>query len=300
MALIKCPECGKEISDRAASCIHCGCPIQPQQTAYRAEIPLTPEKVIQHDQVRMSQKQTIAAIVLVAISVFLPLVLSRSGLYNFRLISFILSLIPCVAVALLAVFQPKKKELLCVIALTFSAVINFVVPQFLYREPLTIVGLLNYAVFFSLIVIYWLSSAPVINNKVVPIIATVGYAVFGLIMVLIASTYGRYMLGIRLVSVICNIAFYSSGCIIICDSMKYRQPKAKAANTANGNYMYVQDAPSTGFAILCFFFPIVGLILYCVWRETLPQRAKSAGVGGLLGFVIGAVLVAIAYGILLS
>ena len=27
MALIKCPECGKEISDRAQACIHCGCPI---------------------------------------------------------------------------------------------------------------------------------------------------------------------------------------------------------------------------------------------------------------------------------
>ena len=25
MALIKCPECGKEISDKAAACIHCGC-----------------------------------------------------------------------------------------------------------------------------------------------------------------------------------------------------------------------------------------------------------------------------------
>lgn len=300
MALIKCPECGKEISDKAPACIHCGCPIQPQQTAYRTETPPTPEKVIQNDQVRMSQKQTIAVIVLVAISVFLPLVLSRSGLYNFRLISFVLSLIPYVAVALLAVFQPKRKELLCVIALTFSAVINFIVPQFLYREPLTIIGLLNYAVFFSLIVIYWLSAAPVINNKVVPIIATVGYAVFGLIMVLIASTYGRYMFGIRLVSVICDIAFYSSGCIIICDIMKYRQPKAKAANTANGNYMYVQDAPSTGFAILCFCFPIVGLILYCVWRETLPQRAKSAGVGGLLGFIIGVILTVIVYGAILA
>ena len=28
MALIKCPECGKEISDRAAACIHCGFPLQ--------------------------------------------------------------------------------------------------------------------------------------------------------------------------------------------------------------------------------------------------------------------------------
>lgn len=27
MALIKCPECGKEISDLAIACVHCGCPI---------------------------------------------------------------------------------------------------------------------------------------------------------------------------------------------------------------------------------------------------------------------------------
>lgn len=27
MALIKCPECGKEISNRADACLHCGCPI---------------------------------------------------------------------------------------------------------------------------------------------------------------------------------------------------------------------------------------------------------------------------------
>lgn len=28
MALIKCPECGREISDRAGSCLGCGCPIE--------------------------------------------------------------------------------------------------------------------------------------------------------------------------------------------------------------------------------------------------------------------------------
>ena len=26
MALVKCPECGKEISDSALACPHCGCP----------------------------------------------------------------------------------------------------------------------------------------------------------------------------------------------------------------------------------------------------------------------------------
>ena len=30
MALINCPECKKDISDKAASCPHCGCPVNPQ------------------------------------------------------------------------------------------------------------------------------------------------------------------------------------------------------------------------------------------------------------------------------
>jgi ribosomal protein L7/L12 len=32
MALIKCPECGKEVSDKAPACIHCGYPFQAQPT----------------------------------------------------------------------------------------------------------------------------------------------------------------------------------------------------------------------------------------------------------------------------
>lgn len=32
MALIKCPECGKEISDKAPACIHCGYPINSVST----------------------------------------------------------------------------------------------------------------------------------------------------------------------------------------------------------------------------------------------------------------------------
>lgn len=302
MALIKCPDCGKEISDKAASCIHCGCPMQP--TMYRAEqspppTDTPPQQTVYAEFVRMNQKQIISVIALVAVSVFLPLVLSIGGNYNFRLISFIFSAIPCIAVALIAIFQPKKKELLCVLALTLGAVISFVVPQFLYREPLTIVGLISYAVFFTLIIIYWLSATAVINSSVVPIIATIAYAIYSIFMVIVASTYGRYLLGIQMVSKICDIAFYLSGCIILCHGMKYRQ-KRQVATAANGNYPYVNDAPSTGYAILCFCFPIVGLILYCVWRESLPQRAKSAGVGGLLGFVIGVILTVVVYGWILA
>lgn len=31
MALIKCPECGKEVSDKANACIHCGYPLNEQK-----------------------------------------------------------------------------------------------------------------------------------------------------------------------------------------------------------------------------------------------------------------------------
>lgn len=35
MALIKCPECGKQISDKASSCPSCGCPIASQATSIK-------------------------------------------------------------------------------------------------------------------------------------------------------------------------------------------------------------------------------------------------------------------------
>lgn len=45
MALIKCPECGKEISDQAETCIHCGYPIQkkPLVTIREREVVVCPK-----------------------------------------------------------------------------------------------------------------------------------------------------------------------------------------------------------------------------------------------------------------
>ena len=33
MALVKCPECGNDVSDKAQSCPHCGFPLEKQETA---------------------------------------------------------------------------------------------------------------------------------------------------------------------------------------------------------------------------------------------------------------------------
>ena len=40
MALIKCPECGREISDKAAACPNCGCPLSEMITSGVVKIKL--------------------------------------------------------------------------------------------------------------------------------------------------------------------------------------------------------------------------------------------------------------------
>ena len=51
-----------------------------------------------------------------------------------------------------------------------------------------------------------------------------------------------------------------------------------------------QDAPNIGFAILGFFFPLIGLILYLVYKDNKPLQARSAGKGALIGFIVSVVL----------
>lgn len=46
------------------------------------------------------------------------------------------------------------------------------------------------------------------------------------------------------------------------------------------------DAYSAGFAVLGFFIPIVGLIIYLVLNESQPKTAHSAGKGALIGFCV--------------
>ena len=46
------------------------------------------------------------------------------------------------------------------------------------------------------------------------------------------------------------------------------------------------DAPSGGYAALGFFIPIVGLILFLTWKDQYPLRARSAGKGALIGFIV--------------
>ena len=76
MALIKCPECGKEISDKASTCINCGSPVNNQSDENIVDNPTV--TVVEHTK-QKAQKKFFTAMILNAIAtgilVFIMLVL---------------------------------------------------------------------------------------------------------------------------------------------------------------------------------------------------------------------------------
>ena len=70
--------------------------------------------------------------------------------------------------------------------------------------------------------------------------------------------------------------------------------KKKNAETVQqysyGDGSRTPDIPSAGMTVLGFFFPLVGLILYLVFKDEMPLKAKSAGKGALIGVITGAVV----------
>lgn len=51
---------------------------------------------------------------------------------------------------------------------------------------------------------------------------------------------------------------------------------------------------TTPYVVLGFFVPIVGLILFLLWQNDYPRRAKAAGKGALISVIIGFVFAIIA------
>ena len=45
-----------------------------------------------------------------------------------------------------------------------------------------------------------------------------------------------------------------------------------------------------GLGVLCFLIPILGLILYIVWKEPKPIKSKGAGKAALWGFILSFVV----------
>lgn len=61
------------------------------------------------------------------------------------------------------------------------------------------------------------------------------------------------------------------------------------------------DAPSAGFAFLGFLIPVLGFILWLVWKDKSPRKAKSCGKGALISLIIHVVFYIIVFiGVLFS
>ena len=51
----------------------------------------------------------------------------------------------------------------------------------------------------------------------------------------------------------------------------------------------MEDKPTGLLNVVACCFPLVGLILYLVWKDNKPKTASSVGKSALIGFIVGVV-----------
>ena len=59
----------------------------------------------------------------------------------------------------------------------------------------------------------------------------------------------------------------------------------QAYNYSGPSYQGSPDSGSIGWGFLGCCFPLIGLILFLVWKDTKPISAKKAGIGAIIGVV---------------
>lgn len=57
----------------------------------------------------------------------------------------------------------------------------------------------------------------------------------------------------------------------------------------------VEEKGNAGWAVLGFFIPLVGFILWLVWRESKPADSKMAGIGCLIGVVASVIITIVSF-----
>ncbi|MFR1777291.1 MAG: hypothetical protein ACLSW4_04475 [Clostridia bacterium] len=99
-----------------------------------------------------------------------------------------------------------------------------------------------------------------------------------------------------LVSLLVNILYVLQGfgyrliinLIIIITGIVFLMKQRKLEKKEKG--IYTSYESSLGLRIICFFIPLVGLILYAVNIVQNPKIAKECGKFSLIGFIIGLVI----------
>lgn len=85
---------------------------------------------------------------------------------------------------------------------------------------------------------------------------------------------------------------YCRECGTVISAKAISCPKCGATQnqTAENQAAVKQDIASAGLMVLSFFFPLIGLILFCVYSQSAPNAAKEYGKWALIGFVTGIVV----------
>lgn len=80
-------------------------------------------------------------------------------------------------------------------------------------------------------------------------------------------------------------------------SQQPQQPYQAPYNNNPYNQPYYQapkpQESGAGWGVLGFFFPVVGLILFLVWKDDHPARSKGAGIGALVSVILNVVWIVI-------
>ena len=61
------------------------------------------------------------------------------------------------------------------------------------------------------------------------------------------------------------------------------------------NQIYEQDGPSTGLAVLGFFIPFVGIIMFFVHKKNAPKKALSSATGVFINTIVNLVATIVFY-----
>lgn len=78
---------------------------------------------------------------------------------------------------------------------------------------------------------------------------------------------------------------------VVCPNCGCAINNARSISTAAAG----EDVPSGGLNVLAFLIPLAGLILYCTMASKTPRKAKQIGIFAIVGFVLGAIILAVAY-----
>ena len=63
--------------------------------------------------------------------------------------------------------------------------------------------------------------------------------------------------------------------------------------SVTSKYTMDDDKSSALLAILCFLIPVFGLIMYLIYDNKSPRRAKSVGKAALAGFIITRIVLSV-------